>query len=324
MEISTSMNAIEVLAKQAFVFFEEAYSNTDSLCSLIKNYSRYRVMSDVSIMVGGDRRKEIEKPLIRYRDKIDEYLFEAYKSSLSIISSNIANYQNELRHYSMEELHVILCKVFLRKLLSDFLLDLFYALKENCRQYMRKIYPIEAAFVLDNHDYADGYDNELYGRSVKMIVQAMYSLGIDVPVENVPIIYGNVTHIVEQVMASVNVNVLNSTVYGSIITAVHIKLPEDVLIQEEMSGIAMEVKMNASGSKASGDIMLTAPPLSSGKVELVAENAEASNILTKITAMDGEPSPHSKKWGKIIGVIVTIVAVLAGLATIATFLGFIP
>ena len=176
-------DAIKILATKAYGFFEDEYRSSREFRVLISNYAEYRVKADVSILNGWDRRKEIEKPLIVHRDKIDEYLFSLFKASLLKKFPKRSYYQVEAQKlFSIDEFCETLARVFLDKLMVGFLPDLFYMLKDECSCYLRCNYPREAHLIMNNPDNMDGYFKELYGRSVKMIADCMCSLGINVPI----------------------------------------------------------------------------------------------------------------------------------------------
>ena len=188
--------AMGLLAEKAYSFFECDYKSSSRFESLVEMYSTFRVEADVATLNGYDRIQEIEKPLIQARDKLNEYVFDTVKSCLKKMFPNRSYYQIEAQKLweDMDEYSNTLAKLFFEKMAIGFVPDLFYLLKKNCSNYMCINYPREAHFCLDNPDNADGWWNELYGRSVSVAVDCMGALGLNIPVVDMEkIVYGPVS-----------------------------------------------------------------------------------------------------------------------------------
>ena len=214
-ESVSATEAMKRLADKAYGFFEEGYKSSPEFESLVQEYSIYRVKADVATLNGSDRIQEIEKPLVEARDKLDEYLFNTVKSSLKQKFPNRSYYQVEAQKLwtDMEEYSNTLAKLFFDRMSVGFVCDLFYLLKKSCSDYMRANYPREAHFCLDNPDNADGWWNELYGRSVKISVDCMSSLGLDIPIVDMEkIIFGNLSVIGK----GADINIIKNVVFGNL------------------------------------------------------------------------------------------------------------
>ncbi|GHU77043.1 hypothetical protein AGMMS49992_23850 [Clostridia bacterium] len=213
-ETVSSNEAMKRLVERAYGFFEDKYKGSPELASLVKNYSIFRVKADVATLNGYDRVQKIEKPLVIARDKIDEYLFNTVKESLKQKFPNRAYYQVEAQKLwtDVEEYSNTLARCFFDKMAVGFISDLFYMLKDYCSGYMRANYPREARFCLEIPDNADGWWNELYGRSVEIAVGCINSLGLNIPIiEMEKIIFGNLSVIGK----GADINIIKNIVFGN-------------------------------------------------------------------------------------------------------------
>jgi len=188
-------DAVKILAEKAYGSFCEYYKTSSMLKNLVKQYAIYRIQADMRTLIGSERIKDIELPLNVAHDKLNDFIFTGIKKSVLVKFPRRAYYQKKAEQLfgnDSDSYHNELMEVILDKLLVGFLFDFFYLLKDECEIYLRDHYVFEANYILNNQEVTDGYFNELYGRCIQIIVDAMQSLGLNIPIiEMEKIIYGN-------------------------------------------------------------------------------------------------------------------------------------
>lgn len=198
-----SRNAVKILADKAYEFFKNDYkSNTGNIQNIITNYSVYLVKAQMAYFHYKSEeyavQENIIKPLNCYYNQLFEWVFETLRNAIITDFPNRNQYIDQaIRLYNddtsdLKELRNVQCKVIAGKLLSEFVVDLYQAVKLNYKTTLKTDFFAEYKFFIDsNKDGLDQLWNELYGRVTKIIVDCLRSMGLQITDDIKNYIYGN-------------------------------------------------------------------------------------------------------------------------------------
>ena len=80
----------------------------------------------------------------------------------------------------LDEFRNAQCKGLSSKLMSEFVIELYYSIKKHYEILLRKDYSAEYHWFSEDKDRLDGLWSELYGRSIRVVFDCLISMGLNI------------------------------------------------------------------------------------------------------------------------------------------------
>jgi len=220
-----SPKALKYLANKAYEFFICEYKDSSNeIHSIIKKYSELLAVSQMEFLNYRDTKNDVIdnvlRPLNSYYDKLEEWIFNTIQSSMIKKFPNKFYYTRKALELfpddtpDLDEFRNTQCKGLASKLMSEFVIELYYSIKKHYEILLQKDYSVEYHWFSENKDRLDGLWSELYGRSIRVVFDCLISMGLKISLLDAEKIFYNTVNL--EIIGNGDLNVTKNWVFNDL------------------------------------------------------------------------------------------------------------